>query len=325
MEKRVYQDIASILEDYTNQGKVLDEKVIVPIVNMVVETRKLTGCVNNLAIVEVKDIKPPQENTTGILKIFKKRKPLTSSTLAKYNPDTGFIILYLTKHTKYLNNFYRGYFEDKDRLMYVNLLIVKSLLHELEHAHQKKIFYDSTGSDLQGFSYIGLDPRLLYFERFKRKFGINMKKCELNRVLKARPSSYNSTYNINPCERLAELYSDRTANIVMDSSFLKYDFDKVYTVESIEYLEKLLEAYEIYDKEHYSCPVEEYFSKILLPECWKKLFFYDEDIDRLYDNISNMVSVRSRLESGLIATQDELQPLYDRKERLEAKIHNKKN
>lgn len=119
---------------------------------------------------------------------------------------------------------------DIDEFFLINIEVVITLLHELEHIHQNILIDNKVTTTYEKLIYYGLafsnSKVLLNF------FGTKYSKKELEYL-------YNLTYDYNPCERLADINSYKMINdiIFLEQSInrsikrlLKYQYETTKTI-----------------------------------------------------------------------------------------------
>ena len=185
--------LLKLIYDYSRSGKLVDHNYVDKLIEIVIEEKKLNKYVIKSQILSEKE----SFIENGI-------------SLAQYNPFSKTISIYANGINQMLefNDRYLVLFGSTEQLFYKNSLITQIILHELEHANQRKIIDTeqtleaeilklitseisfNTGMKLLNEGY-SIEQIITY---------ISIKKHQSN-------ENYKKNYNIAPEERLAEIKS----------------------------------------------------------------------------------------------------------------------
>lgn len=205
------EEILKLLYDYSLKGRIVDKKFIEKIIEIITLKRSLTNQVLDLKI----------EDTQEDL------------VLATYKHKEKIVVFYKNNINKMLELLkkYDCLFTDFEKILYRNVFIIETILHEMEHAYQMKIIND--------LSNCNIDARLLR-ETFNED-------C-LNEEI------YLKYYRVIPLERLAEFNSWFTMVNILKSISKKVS--SLYEFTATVFIEECLRGYEDNN------PSEEYFKSI---------------------------------------------------------------
>lgn len=116
--------LLKFLYEYSANGKLVDGKYIQELIEIVVDSKDIVDYAGGLIITD---------------KDSRLRDP--NSLLAVYYPNKKLIAVYLDAIEEMQKSFntYQEMFNSTEELFYKNLLVTQVVLHELEHANQRKI------------------------------------------------------------------------------------------------------------------------------------------------------------------------------------------
>ena len=116
--------LLKLLYEYSASGKLVDGKYIQELIEIVVDSKDIVDYAGGLIITD---------------KDSRLRDP--NSLLAVYYPNRKLIAVYLDAIEEMLKSYntYQEMFSSTEELFYKNLLVTQVVLHELEHANQRKI------------------------------------------------------------------------------------------------------------------------------------------------------------------------------------------
>ena len=113
-----------LIFDYSKNGKLVDKAYLEKLIDLVVNSKDISKYVQNSEIVS----SGTEETMDGIL-------------LAEYRPNRKLIRIYSEAMERMLEDHdrYQELFNGIEQIFYKNVLITQIILHELEHANQRKI------------------------------------------------------------------------------------------------------------------------------------------------------------------------------------------
>lgn len=113
-----------LIFDYSKNGKLVDKAYLEKLIDLVVNSKDISKYVQNSEIVS----SGAEETMDGIL-------------LAEYRPNRKLIRIYSEAMERMLEDHdrYQELFNGIEQIFYKNVLITQIILHELEHANQRRI------------------------------------------------------------------------------------------------------------------------------------------------------------------------------------------
>ena len=260
------KELLELLLHYSLNDKIGDE-YIERIVAIVVKYRKLERYVKGIEYVKLSSL-------------FK-----DNITLGSYITQTNKIDIDLNAVKAYID-IYDDLFHQyskKEKQIFKGILIMQKVLHELEHANQKKLTKDknyknSTEVKLLSYAFLADKDREKYIE----------------------------FYDFNPVERMAE---DNSFIICLNIINQKNDeLNKVLLYMMKHRLDILSHAYKKMSDYNY-CPTELYLKSNCLDQVWKDFNFYNSNSKLLRENVMNKYNLNQRLHLGLYLTEKEYKKL----------------
>ena len=193
--------------------------------------------------------------------------------LIEYNKDNNKLTVYNNEIDLFvkLYQIYDDELYESEKTLFHNLVILKMVLHEIEHINQKKIIDYNTDleSDIIRYSYNNLESSLL------------------------------------PADRLANYKSN---NKILD--ILRNTGGPLHLIfESIKAME-LINGYSVNMILEHNSPTLEYLDSIDKKDVLEKYDWYSTNMKELYDNILNEMALEERLKYGLPISEDEFSKVY---------------
>ena len=213
-----------------------------------------------------------------------------SLSVAFYNGKNLFISLsalqlyFLNTKGNYISNF-----TGIEYAMYLNSILSQVILHELEHIVQYKTVLTSNDS---------IEKRLLSSDLSKAKTE------EEKKLLRKLEKKY---YKFEPAERLAQINSYKT--LLNALSLRKNEIERLYELEKNLLISETLNAHPE-AKKLGGCPSFVYLNGVGRKNIWESLPFYDEEKEKLLENVTKEYSLEKRLTLGLPITSKEYKNLY---------------
>ena len=213
-----------------------------------------------------------------------------SLSVAFYNGKDLFISLnalqlyFLNTKGNYISNF-----TGIEYAMYSNSILSLVILHESEHIAQYKMTLNPNNT---------IETPLL-----SPSFSKTKSKEEL-KILEELTKKF---YMFKPAERLAQINSYKT--LLNALSLRKNEIERLYELEKNLLISETLNAYPE-AKKLGGCPSFVYLNGIERKDIWESLPFYDEEKERLLENVTKEYSLEKRLTLGLPITSKEYKNLY---------------
>ena len=209
-ENKLVEEIFCLITNYMNKDKDIDLDFLRIVVSIFIYYKKVSDYVNNV-------------------KINNKSKLLGS-----YCPIEKDISINLVRILKDLDSY--KIFNKEEKSFYKYLRVIKVLLHELEHANQKKLKYENNSLE----SKILIESDALYDKLFFDYISINksfsLKRSILIDKIDNYYRKYRKYYIFSPNERLASLKADITSlklskrlqsNMIYDYEEFKYNTHRI--------------------------------------------------------------------------------------------------
>ena len=283
-------ELLKLIYDYSIAGKLADQEYIEKLVEIIVSNRRLDDYVK----------------TIGFVNNFEKSNNLISvacysSLNEKIMVDLESVAIVVDKQRKY-DKLYNTYFE---KIMHRNLFVTGILLHELEHAYQNKKAEDISDKTIEANIVraclsVNMMLRDSRFIKHLKESGFSI--SDINHHVEAMNRIYLHNYIFDPCERLAQVYSN---TLIFDAVRPIKDkvpnlWDYIYTTT----IEDMLIGYkEAFEKGY--APTEIYLNAIGQIDVWKKLDFYHKDYEKMLKKAIKKHSLAERLTLGLPVMYEE--------------------
>ncbi len=213
-----------------------------------------------------------------------------SLSVARYTEKNLFISLsalqlyFLNTKGNYISNF-----TGIEYAMYLNSILSQVILHELEHIVQYKTVLTSNDS---------IEKTLLSSDLSKAKTE------EEKKLLRKLEKKY---YKFEPAERLAQINSYKT--LLNTLNLRKNEIERLYELEKNLLISETLNAHPE-AKKLGGCPSFVYLNGVGRKDIWESLPFYDEEKEKLLENVTKEYSLEKRLTLGLPITSKEYKNLY---------------
>ncbi len=280
------EKIMKIVYDYTKNVKLLDEKAIEKIVDIVVQERELGPYISDLEFPY--DIK----------------KEGRSLTVADYNPITKQMNIYIEAFDMYSESQkkYDILFEGFELVLFQNVMMLRFILHELEHAFEYKQVdtLEDGGIELELLKASSHITRRLFDLRNAERDDLDL--TALLNLAFVQIDQYNKFYRFQPMERIAETRAYEA--IIEMLKRMKVDLFNLDEFMKASLLEFQLKAY-TYKKGFVQNPTELYLYGTGQSDIWRNFNFYDPNIARLVDKVREEYCLKDRLTYGLPITGDE--------------------
>ena len=289
MEERMLR----LLFNYAKIGKLADQEFYEELVDIMVEHKDISSYVN------------------GIDLSYEVSEEFDSGVTAYYDIHSRKIYIYelpIWKQSKLIEKNPK-YFSDFEKSIYKNIILAKNILHELEHANQRRIVIseDTLESHILRLSEFSLNnyEKRAYFKMDDEKQGI-----KYIRKLKAiKEKNYEENYKHCPKERLAEIKSHQ--EIVQVLSCMSEYTSNLIDYEKINIFRSMYNGYE-----DVFSPTIYYIEENGTPEVLNEFDWYTKKNDKTLELCKKKYGFDDRLKYGL--------PL-DKKENKYCKKYLKKN
>ena len=270
--------LLKLLYEYSANGKLVDGKYIQELIEIVVDSKDIVDYAGGLIITD---------------KDSRLRDP--NSLLAVYYPNRKLIAVYLDAIEEMLKSYnaYQEMFSSTEELFYKNLLVTQVVLHELEHANQRKIMdkEESLEGDILRASILEQDQDFIL--KLTRA-GLTRKQIEL--ILETQKTMKSEGGLTLPDERLAEIKShEEVASFLTEISS---EVPNLVDFEKTSILESKLRGY-TYDKGMIVSPTIDYLVSTGKSLALQKFEWFNKDSRACLKNVQSMFSLDERLTYGL--------------------------
>lgn len=270
--------LLKLLYDYSVKGKLVDGNFITELIDIVVKSKEIDDYVCGLII-------------TG--KDHTLRDP--DSLLAAYYPNKKLITIYMEAIESMLKGYsvYEGMFTAYEQTFYKNLLVTQTILHELEHANQRKLIKESSSleAEILRASDAQIDQKLV--DKLVRA---GLTRSQIQTVLETQMAKQDEAYIQIPDERLAEIKSHQ--ELVDALSEIEGKVPNLLDFERTNVLETKLSGY-TYDKGRIVSPTLEYIASTGKGIALQKFEWFNKDSRACLNNVKSVLSLDERLTYGL--------------------------
>lgn len=267
-----------LIFDYSKNGKLVDKAYLEKLIDLVVNSKDISKYVQNSEIVS----SGTEETMDGIL-------------LAEYRPNRKLIRIYSEAMERMLESHdrYQELFNGIEQIFYKNVLITQIILHELEHANQRKIAEkeDTLESNILKASLTVIDEEML-FKLLSQGFTAE----QVSRYIRAEKRLRAENYLILPDERLAEIRSHQ--EIVGTLEPIKEYTPNLIDFEKTNVFENMLRGYS-YNQGRIISPTLEYMKIRKNIDKLKEYEWYDENDQECLKKAKAAFSLKKRLNYGL--------------------------
>lgn len=267
-----------LIFDYSKNGKLVDKAYLEKLIDLVIDSKGISKYVQNSEIVS----NGTEETMDGIL-------------LAEYRPNRKLIRIYSEAMERMLEEHdrYQVLFNGIEQIFYKNVFITQIILHELEHANQRKIIEkdDTLESKILKTSITNIDIDLVS-TLLNEGFTLDQILYYIRREKALREEHY----LLLPDERLAEIRSHQEIARTLEPI-------KEYTPNLIEFektniLENMLRGY-FYNEGAITSPTLEYAAASKRIDKLKSFQWYDENNQECLRKVKNELSLKKRVTYGL--------------------------
>lgn len=267
-----------LIFDYSKNGKLVDKAYLEKLIDLVVDSKGISKYVQNSEIVS----NATEETMDGIL-------------LAEYRPNRKLIRIYSEAMERMLEEHdrYQVLFNGIEQIFYKNVFITQIILHELEHANQRKIIEkdDTLESKILKTSITNIDIDLVS-TLLNEGFTLDQILYYIRREQTLREEHY----LLLPDERLAEIRSHQEIARTLEPI-------KEYTPNLIEFektniLENMLRGY-FYNEGVITSPTLEYMKIRKNIDKLKEHEWYDENDQECLKKAKATFSLKKRITYGL--------------------------
>lgn len=280
-----------LIFDYSINGKLVDKAFIEKLIDLVVNSKNIGEYIKDASI-EDADI---NEFDDEIL-------------LAAYHPNKKIIKVYSNAIEMMLEmqDKYQGLFNGVEQIFYKNILITQVLLHELEHANQRRIIdkENTLESKILRISVTNLDANLI-----SKLLSQGFTKEEVLYFIRERNKVRSENYLILPDERLAEIKSHQ--EIVSTLELIKEYTPNLIEFEKDNVFENLLRGY-FYSNGKITSPTIEYAKASGQVETLKKFDWYSKSEENFLSKVEKSLSLEERLNYGLPIRKKEYSDLANK-------------
>lgn len=277
-----------LIFDYSKNGKLVDKAYLEKLIDLVVNSKDISEYVQNSDIVR----SGTKETIGGIL-------------LAEYRPSRKLIRIYFEAMERMLEeqDRYQVLFNGIEQIFYKNVLITQIILHELEHANQRKIIEkeNTLESKVLKISVTNLDINFLN-KLLSQGFTLEQLTYYIQREKQLREEHY----LLLPDERLAEIKSHQ--EIVKALKPIKEYTPNLIEFEQTNVFENLLRGY-FYNLGAIASPTLEYGKISRKFNRLKKFPWYDENDQECLRKAKESLSLKERLNYGLPIDTNEFDDL----------------
>lgn len=281
-------ELLKLVYDYSAKGKLVDQKYIEKLIDIVVSSKLLNNYVCKFELLN--DEQTFFEN---------------GMSLASYSPFSKTISIYINGVNQMLEHHdrYQVLFNSIEQIFYKNLLISQIILHELEHVNQRRII-DNEKS---------LESEILRLSSAKMDFDMGIKLIESGYSIEQvmiyilskktmRNENYRQNYLIAPEERLAEIKSYQ--EILGLLSHIKEYVPNLIQFEQTNKLENLLRGFD-YNSGFLISPTISYLQQNGNAQSLNRFNWYDKDYFSCLEKAKANYSLDDRLKYGLMIDDKE--------------------
>ena len=270
--------LLKLLYEYSANGKLVDGKYIQKLIEIVVDSKGIVDYAGGLIITD---------------KDSRLRDP--NSLLAVYYPNRKLIAVYLDAIEEMLKSYntYQEMFSSTEELFYKNLLVTQVVLHELEHANQRKIMdkEESLEGDILRASLSKQDKDITIK---LMQAGLTGKQIDL--ILETQKTTKSEGGLILPDERLAEIKSHQEIKDTL--SEISDEVPNLIEFENASILESKLRGY-TFDKGRIISPTIDYLISTGKSFALQKFEWFNKDSRTCLKNVQSLFSLDERLTYGL--------------------------
>jgi hypothetical protein len=261
-----------LIFDYSKNGKLVDKAYLEKLIDLVVNSKDISKYVQNSEIVS----SGTEETMDGIL-------------LAEYRPNRKLIRIYSEAMERMLQELFNGI----EQIFYKNVLITQIILHELEHANQRRIIEkeDTLESKVLKTSVTNIDIDLVS-TLLNEGFTIDQILYYIRREKTLREEHY----LLLPDERIAEIRSHQ--EIVRTLEPIKEYTPNLIEFEKANILENMLRGY-FYNEGVITSPTLEYASASKRIDKLKSFQWFDENNQECLRKARKELSLKKRVTYGL--------------------------
>lgn len=267
-----------LIFDYSKNGKLVDKAYLEKLIDLVVNSKDISKYVQNSEIVS----SGTEETMDGIL-------------LAEYRPNRKLIRIYSEAMERMLEDHdkYQELFNGIEQIFYKNVLITQIILHELEHANQRRIIEkeDTLESKVLKTSVTNIDIDLVS-TLLNEGFTIDQILYYIRREKTLREEHY----LLLPDERIAEIRSHQ--EIVRTLEPIKEYTPNLIEFEKTNVFENMLRGYS-YNQGRIISPTLEYMKIRKNIDKLKEYEWYDENDQECLKKAKAAFSLKKRLNYGL--------------------------
>lgn len=270
--------LLKLLYDYSVNGKLVDNAFIEKLIDLVVNSKDIEEYVRGLIITDKDNVLTDPH-----------------SLLAAYYPDKKLIMIYMEAIDEMLKSYssYEAMFSESEQVFYKNLLVTQVILHELEHANQKRIIdvESSLEGDILRASIVQVDQGLV--DKLMRA-GLTGRQIEV--IIETQKTMKNDGYLGLPDERLAEIKSHQELADAL--SGIESVVPNLLDFEKTNILESRLRGY-TYDKGVIVSPTIDYIVSTGRGLALQKFEWFNKDSRACLKNVQSKFSLDERLMYGL--------------------------
>lgn len=267
-----------LIFDYSKNGKLVDKAYLEKLIDLVVNSKDISKYVQNSEIVS----SGTEETMDGIL-------------LAEYRPNRKLIRIYSEAMERMLEDHdrYQELFNGIEQIFYKNVLITQIILHELEHANQRRIIEkeDTLESKVLKTSVTNIDIDLVS-TLLNEGFTIDQILYYIRREKTLREEHY----LLLPDERIAEIRSHQ--EVVRTLEPIKEYTPNLIEFEKANILENMLRGY-FYNEGVITSPTLEYASASKRIDKLKSFQWFDENNQECLRKAKKELSLKKRVTYGL--------------------------
>lgn len=286
-------EILDLFCEYSKKGLLADEEYVKKIIKIVRRHKNLRRYVKK---VESKDkfIDPFDMDNKGIASFEHHRKS---------------IVIYKENFAKNLKEceVFDPLFTGEEKIMYRNAVITLTVLHELDHADQKKMVCNKKDNSEEAVIIRAIGQFEVYnlSEKKLKKGDIDTMFKFMDLLIRRRTSS--RLYIFNPAEKMASVNSSQTIIDVLNP--IRESYPELHEFFSAVKIEHMLTGYGEAWEAGKLCPTEVYLDATNNGDIWSDLGFSTYDYNVMLEKAQSQYSLTRRLTLGFPISPDE----YDEK------------
>ena len=273
-----------LIYDYSVKDKIIDKSYLEKFIDVVVNSQELNDYVRDM------ELSPDYENELSLA---------TYNPLSKKIKINSFGILNMLGY----NTKYRKLFTKIENTFYDNIQISQILLHELEHANQRKIVdtKNNLESDILRLSMAQISDDKLE-QLLNQGFSMGQLLLYMQYKGAVNKKNYEENYKKAPEERLAEIKSHQEIFHLL--SYIKEYIPNLLDYENTTWLEQMIRGYNP-EFGYIESPTIRYLLDNSCEVGLSHFDWYDENPNKCLKKTREKYTLEDRMKFGLMIDEDE--------------------